>query len=161
MNLKSLTIFVVLKILFTSCQDHTDSPLHLFSNQIPSDSASIFGEGIISTDGYEFAITSNPEMDEIFFTRRNPGENNAIYIMNFMDGAWSTPEPAFYPQMRAGILNLMSPRTETGCILEVPDLLRIRSMQKDSISGTVNEQKPAGVARYRWNPLSKIALSCT
>ncbi|HKL14502.1 MAG TPA: hypothetical protein VJ915_02645 [Balneolaceae bacterium] len=97
MNLKSLTIFVVLKILFTSCQDHTDSPLHLFSNQIPSDSASIFGEGIISTDGYEFAITSNPEMDEIFFTRRNPGENNAIYIMNFMDGAWSTPEPAFLP----------------------------------------------------------------
>ncbi|MHA7830827.1 MAG: TolB-like translocation protein, partial [Flagellimonas sp.] len=54
------------------------------------------GEGIISTESYEFAITFSPEMDELFFTRRNPGEDNKIYAMQWVDGKWSNPEPAFF-----------------------------------------------------------------
>ncbi|MFN1834271.1 TolB family protein [Balneola sp. MJW-20] len=96
MNLKSLTLFVALIILFTSCQNRQVSPLHLLNEQIPGDSAIIFGEGIISTDAFEFAITFSPEMNEILFTRRKPGEDNIIYHMKLTDGAWSTPTPAFF-----------------------------------------------------------------
>lgn len=96
MNLKSLTTFFSLILLFTSCQDHQVSPLHLLYDKIPSDSAFIFGEGIISTDAFEFAITFSSEMDEILFTRRKPGEDNIIYHMKYMDGAWSSPTPAFF-----------------------------------------------------------------
>lgn len=69
---------------------------YLLSEDIPSDSAIIFAKGIISTNSYEFNITFSPDMQEIFFTRRKPGEDNAIYSMNFVDGAWSNPEPAFF-----------------------------------------------------------------
>lgn len=96
MNLNSLIILAVLIPFFISCQDRTESPLHLLGNQVPTDSALVFGEGKISTDAFEFAITFSPEIDEIFFTRRNPGEDNKIYTMQLIDGKWSNPEPAFF-----------------------------------------------------------------
>ena len=68
----------------------------MLSNQIPTDTALIFGEGIVSTNNFEFAITFNPEMDELYFTRRKPEENNEIYTMKLVDGKWSDPEPAFF-----------------------------------------------------------------
>jgi Tol biopolymer transport system component len=63
---------------------------------IPTDTPLVFGDGIISTDNYEFAITFTPEMDEIFFTRRKPEEDNEIYAMKLVDGKWTNPEPAFF-----------------------------------------------------------------
>jgi Tol biopolymer transport system component len=68
----------------------------LLDENIPTDIPLIFGKGIISTDNYEFAITFSPEMDELFFTRRNPGEDNKIYTMKLVDGQWSNPKPAFF-----------------------------------------------------------------
>lgn len=68
----------------------------LLDANIPKSTPLIFGEGIISTDSYEFAITFTPEMDELFFTRRNPGEDNKIYTMQLTDGKWSSPKPAFF-----------------------------------------------------------------
>jgi Tol biopolymer transport system component len=62
----------------------------------PINTPLIFGEGIISTDSYEFAITFSPNMDEIFFTRRKLGEDNKIYTMKLVDGQWSNPKPAFF-----------------------------------------------------------------
>lgn len=68
----------------------------LLDADIPTDTPLVFGDGIISTTNYEFAITFSPEMDELFFTRRNPGEDNKIYAMQLVDGKWSNPEPAFF-----------------------------------------------------------------
>jgi glutamine cyclotransferase len=58
--------------------------LILLDSNIPTGTPQVFGEGIISTDSYEFAITFTPEMDEIYFTRRKPGEDNVIYAMKLI-----------------------------------------------------------------------------
>jgi Tol biopolymer transport system component len=96
MNLNSLIILAVLIPLFISCQDRTESPLHLLSNQIPTDSALVFGKGKISTEAFEFAITFSPEMDELFFTRRKPDADNEIFTSKLIDGTWTTPQLAFF-----------------------------------------------------------------
>lgn len=89
-------ILTFLLVLITSCQDSAKSTLTLLSDQIPADTALIFGPGTISTDNFEFAITFNPEMDELFFTSRKPEGDNAIYTMKLVEGRWSEPELAFF-----------------------------------------------------------------
>jgi Tol biopolymer transport system component len=90
-------LFIVYLLAFNaSCQESNTSNLALLSNQTPTDSALIFAPGIIATDAFEFAITLNPEMDELFFTRRKPEANNEIYTMRLVNGRWSEPEVAFF-----------------------------------------------------------------
>lgn len=93
---KILPILTFLLVFITSCQDNEKSNLTLLSNQIPTDTALVFGQDIISTNNFEFAITFNPEMDELYFTRRKPGGKNEIYTMKFVDGKWLYPEIAFF-----------------------------------------------------------------
>ena len=99
MNLKPIsTLFTItfLLALITSCQHSEKSNLTLFGDQVPKDSALVFGPDIISTGNFEFAITFSPEMDEIFFTRRKPDEKNAVYQMQLSEGKWSDPGLAFF-----------------------------------------------------------------
>jgi len=61
------------------------------------DTPLVFGPGIISIDdAMDFAITFNPEMDEMYFTRRKPEEQNKVYAMKLIDGKWTAPEVAFF-----------------------------------------------------------------
>ena len=94
--LKDILIWTFLLTTFVSCQENEKSNLTLFSDQIPTDKALIFGQKVISTDNFEFGITFNPEMNELFFTRRKPDEDNKIYHMKLEDGKWSNPELAFF-----------------------------------------------------------------
>jgi len=94
--MKFVKILSILTFLIVSCQNSEKSNLTLFSDQIPTDTPLVFGQGIISTDNKEFAITFNPEMDELFFTRRKPEEKNKIYTMKLVDGKWLEPELAFF-----------------------------------------------------------------
>ena len=89
-------LFLIILIGCMACQNAEHSNLTLLSNKIPTDSALVFGEGIVSTDNFEFAITFNPEMDELYFTRRRPSEDNAIYTMKLTRGKWSEPALAFF-----------------------------------------------------------------
>lgn len=93
-----ITILALLFVLlwFLSCKKSTDSNLILLDSKTPTDTPLIFGQGSISTNDYEFAITFNPEMDEIYFTRRKPGEDNKIYAMQLIDGKWSIPKESFF-----------------------------------------------------------------
>ena len=95
-QIKTISIFLSLLSIFISCQDSKKSSLTLISNQIPTDKALIFGEGVISTDDFEFAITFNPKMNELFFTRRKPEKSNEIYSMKLTGGKWSAPKLAFF-----------------------------------------------------------------
>lgn len=95
-QIKLLPFLTILLGLISSCKDTKKSNLTLLSDHIPTDTPIVFGEGIISTDSYEFAITFSPEMDEIYFTRRKPEEDNEIYTMKLIDGKWSNPELAFF-----------------------------------------------------------------
>ncbi|MBO6845532.1 MAG: PD40 domain-containing protein [Muricauda sp.] len=89
-------IFLLLLFLSFSCTKETSSNLMLLDANIPTDIPLVFAEGIVSTDSYEFAITFSPEMDELYFTRRKPGDDNTIYAMQLTDGQWSNPQPAFF-----------------------------------------------------------------
>ncbi|MCK0107879.1 PD40 domain-containing protein [Flavobacteriaceae bacterium S0825] len=95
-QVKIPSVLTFLLVFIISCQDSKKSNLTLFSDQIPTDIPLVFGQGVISTDDYEFAITFNPEMDEIYYTRRKPEENNEIYAMKLIDGQWTKPELAFF-----------------------------------------------------------------
>jgi Tol biopolymer transport system component len=88
--------FLFIAFLLCSCKKETPSNLMLLDANPPTDKPLIFAKGIISTESYEFAITFSPEMDELFFTRRNPGEDNKIYTMQLVDDQWSNPEPTFF-----------------------------------------------------------------
>ncbi len=94
--IKTLVISFFLLVSFVACQNIENSNLTLFSDQIPTDTPLVFGQGIISTENKEFAITFSPEMDELYFTRRKPEEKNKIYNMKFVDGKWSEPELTFF-----------------------------------------------------------------
>lgn len=94
--IKTIIISTFLVVVIVSCKNIEKSNLTLLSNQIPTDTPLIFGEGIISTEDKEFAITFSPEMDELYFTRRKPEETNKIYTMKLVDGKWSEPELAFF-----------------------------------------------------------------
>ncbi len=61
---------------------------------LPDGHPRVFAPGMISTDDFEFAITLGPEMHELYFTRRAPGESNKIYGMQLRDGEWSSPSLA-------------------------------------------------------------------
>tara|TARA_R110000744_G_scaffold127627_1_gene234491 strand:- start:1703 stop:1954 length:252 start_codon:yes stop_codon:yes gene_type:complete len=80
-DLKTLSIFLTLLSVCSSCQNSEESNLALISDQRPLDTPLIFGQGIISTDNKEFGLTFNPTTDELFFTRRKPGESNQIFTM--------------------------------------------------------------------------------
>ena len=95
-QIKLLPFLTILLVLISSCKDTKKSNLTLLSDQIPTDTPIVFGEGIISTDSYEFAITFSPKMDEIYFTRRKPDKDNEIYSMKLVDGKWSEPDLAFF-----------------------------------------------------------------
>ena len=96
-HVKTLSLFLTLLSAFTSCQNNKKSSLTLLSDQIPTDTPLIFGQGIISTDdAMEFAITFNPEMTEMYFTRRKPEERNNIFISKLLEGKWSKPELALF-----------------------------------------------------------------
>ncbi len=93
--MKFVYIVAITAFLVVSCQSNKTSNLTLLSEPIPTDEPLIFGEGIISTENKEFSITFNPEMDEMFFTRRRQGAKNEIYSMSLVNGKWSAPELAF------------------------------------------------------------------
>ena len=94
--IRTLVISIFLLVSFVACQNIEKSNLTLFSDQIPTDTPLVFGQGIISTENKEFAITISTEMDELYFTRRKPEEKNKIFTMKFVDGKWSEPELTFF-----------------------------------------------------------------
>jgi hypothetical protein len=95
MKVIKVSLLFLVSFLF-SCTKESPSNLMLLDANIPTDIPQLFAKGIISTNSYEFAITFSPEMDELFFTRRNRGEDNKIYIMQLFNGKWSNPEPTFF-----------------------------------------------------------------
>ena len=57
----------------------------------------IFAPGIVSTDGYEFALTFTPDGKEFYFTRRSGEKHlhtNTIIYSGMNNGKWTEPEVA-------------------------------------------------------------------
>lgn len=135
--------FLTFLLSLHSCRDIEPSNLTLLSDQIPTDKALIFGQGIISTDNFEFAVTFNPEMDELYFTRRKPEEDNEIYNMKFADGKWSDPELAFFSAKKGWDfephINPKGTRLYFGSTRPLPD-----SVKSSGLHQWYSEKDPSG-----------------
>jgi Tol biopolymer transport system component len=92
------SIFLAASMLSLGCSKRLieTSSLASLSKSIPNDEATVFGKGTISTDAFEFGITFSPDMDEVFWTRRETNSNNEIWTMKMEEGTWTDPEPAFF-----------------------------------------------------------------
>ncbi|MCB0661654.1 MAG: PD40 domain-containing protein [Saprospiraceae bacterium] len=97
MHPTTYTLFLSLFPILTSFgQQSSIHKLSLLSQPVPTDSALIFGPEIISTADFEFAITFDPDIDELFFTRRKPDADNEIFTMQMVNGKWNEPTPVFF-----------------------------------------------------------------
>ncbi len=70
-----------------------------FGQKPPGLEPEIFAPGIISTDGYEFAITFSPGGKELYFTRRGGEKNyptNYLMVCRYEDNRWTEPEIASF-----------------------------------------------------------------
>ncbi len=70
-----------------------------FGQKPPGLKPEIFAPGIITTDGYEFAITFSPDGKELFFTRRGGEKNyptNYLMVCRYENNRWTEPEIAFF-----------------------------------------------------------------
>jgi len=70
-----------------------------FGQKLPGLEPEIFAPAIISTDGYEFAITFSPDGKELYFTRREGERNyptNYLMVCRFENERWTEPEIASF-----------------------------------------------------------------
>lgn len=141
--------FTFLVFLCFSCNKEAPSNLMLLDADIPTDTPLVFGKGIISTNNYEFAITFSPEMNELFFTRRKPEEDNKIYTMQLVDGKWSNPEPAFFAATEGWDfephINPKGDKLYFGSTRPLNDTLNL-----DCTNGIVRKNQRVGVHQYPW-----------
>ncbi len=97
-----LTLIMSLNSLFA--QENTESDFDFpilegpyMGQKPPGIIPEIFAPGIVSTEDHsEASITFSPDMSELFFQRRKPGESHNIYTMKLVDGKWSIPAVAFF-----------------------------------------------------------------
>jgi ankyrin repeat protein/Tol biopolymer transport system component len=70
-----------------------------FGQEPPGLEPKIFAPAIISTDGYEFAITFSPDGKELYFTRREGEKNyptNYLMVCRCENNRWTEPEIASF-----------------------------------------------------------------
>ncbi|WP_026947515.1 TolB family protein [Algoriphagus marincola] len=97
-NLKRVSSIPVFALFLFACSKQIieNSKVTLLSDSLPNEKALVFGKGTISTDAFEFAITFSPEMDEVFWTKRQPDSQNEIWMMKLENEVWSEPEPVIF-----------------------------------------------------------------
>jgi len=86
----SRTLLVLASLVIVGCSDSSQESLIVFGDA-PIDEPRIFAPGVVSTEDFEFALTISPELDELYFTRREQGEQNKIFCMTYDRGKWSNP----------------------------------------------------------------------
>jgi len=97
-HLEKSLILILLLGLSACSQKNKKSNLTLLSNQIPVDTALIFGPDIISMElSHESSIAFNQDMTELYLNRKNAKGKLKIYTMKLVGGKWSKAElTSFY-----------------------------------------------------------------
>jgi Tol biopolymer transport system component len=69
---------------------------HVYGTDELATEPTLFASGVVSTDQEEYRIAFSPDGQEAYFTRSPGGRRGRprIMVTRFVDGAWSTPEPA-------------------------------------------------------------------
>lgn len=90
-----------------------DNPNLYFGQPAPGKTAVKFAEGIVSTDGHEFAISFTPDGRECFFSRQIPDVGNRVVWTHLTDEGWSELEPAPVAGDYEGFEPILSPDGNT------------------------------------------------
>lgn len=119
----------------------------------PGKSPEIFAPGLISTqDGHEFGITISNDGNEIYFTRRIPGEiGNRIYSYKNDNGKWQVQLPPLFGWEGMEMEPNFSPDENRIYFVsrrpipaEVPDNGFLVTWYSDKIGGNWSESKMIG-----------------
>ncbi|ALM06393.1 hypothetical protein SB49_00090 [Sediminicola sp. YIK13] len=83
-----------------NCNNVPKIPKIEYSKEIVSSPIS-FAMGIISTEeNSEFELTFSADGLKVYFSRREPGKKQKIYVSDFKDGKWGTPKRADFSNDR-------------------------------------------------------------
>ena len=97
MSFKSFMNYILntmLLLIFLGCKNTADSKVLRLSDHTIT-KPELFAPGIISTaESDEFDISFHPNASEVYFTRREKGAKQKIFVSEFRDGAWAKPELA-------------------------------------------------------------------
>lgn len=105
-------LFLVLSYSCTS-KKHTEEPNIIYLDQeIPDSIPLIFGKGIVSVKGrFDMGITISPDGKSMAFGvahESNP-EETCIYLMNYTNGKWTSPDKSFLPNNINTFFPMFSP----------------------------------------------------
>lgn len=93
---------LILLLLFscTTKKNHEDQRFKYLGQETPDTIPQIFGEGIVSVKGrFDMGLTISPDGKNIVFgtAHESDPEETCIYLMNYVDGKWSSPDKSFLP----------------------------------------------------------------
>lgn len=93
-----VTIIFLILLVHTSCTQRDSLPVlkgSYLGQKPPGMTLEIFAPGIVTTDKSEWAITVSPDLQEIYFSRRTPGESDhRIWYSRVENGKLTIPEQA-------------------------------------------------------------------
>lgn len=94
---------IILLLFFLSCnskKEYEDQRFKYLGQETPDTIPQIFGEGIVSVKGrFDMGFTISPDDKSMAFGvahESNP-EETCIYLMNYVDGKWDSPDKSFLP----------------------------------------------------------------
>lgn len=101
-SMNAMALMASLLVCNNCRQVSKKSNLTLISAPVPTEEPLIFAPGIISKIGtIESSITFSPDMTELYFNRREPGESHNIHTMKLTEDKWSEPALASFSTNRA------------------------------------------------------------
>ncbi|WP_282163012.1 hypothetical protein [Ulvibacterium marinum] len=94
---------LILLLLFscTTKKNHEDQRFKYLGQETPDTIPRVFGEGIVSVKGrFDMGLTISPDGKSIAFgvAHESDPEETCIYLMNYVDGKWSSPDKSFLPE---------------------------------------------------------------
>ncbi len=93
---------LILLLLFscTTKKNHEDQRFKYLGQETPDTIPRIFGEGIVSVKGrFDMGFTISPDGKSMAFgvAHESDPEETCIYLMNYRDGKWTSPDKSFLP----------------------------------------------------------------
>lgn len=94
---------LILLLLFscTTKKNHEDQRFKYLGQETPDTIPRVFGEGIVSVKGrFDMGLTISPDGKSIAFgvAHESDPEETCIYLMNYVDGKWSSSDKSFLPE---------------------------------------------------------------
>ncbi|WP_422083793.1 putative Ig domain-containing protein [Ulvibacterium sp.] len=106
---------LILLLLFScTTKKNPENPrLNYLGQETPDTIPQIFGEGIVSVKGrFDMGLTISPDGKSMAFGTIHESEpkETCIYLMNYVDGKWSSPDRSFLPDNSNTFFPMFGPK---------------------------------------------------